>query len=1055
MKRNELLMKKFTLLIFIFALSLLFGCTREDTAITSKQVLFTAATVYENSVATKTVYSDVIVNDKERIYWVDGDKIRIYSDKAKLGTQSYADYVVSVENQSPTANEVSLAPVSGNGLQWGDGENKFFCVYPSPEQNSDVSFQAENKVRFYIPSTQTYTKTGNKLQPNMDYAYMYDALTATQSSLTLRFKPMFSAFTFYIDSKEKETMTITSFTLSSASKSMAGYATATMSTSANSATTISYDVADENSKSLTLSFGSGITITKGSPIEITLLALPREYNDLTASFTTTEGTRSLKLQQYGSFITFNAGHKYKFKGFGLPGDGEWTYYISPIDNITLEGGELLSGASRPLQVQSYKTNGTTQSPVEWKLQALVGSQWVDYGTSSFPSWISSRSSNGDEGSGSGSVAGEVVDLLVAANAPSSAVPVSDVATSGNGAGMINTLRTNTLSPTTSSSSPRDLSLYDIYGIRYINGTNAVPSITKAGPHTANCYIVSAPGYYCFPLVYGNAINATKGNASAVYESAYYGNATYRFKNVNNNNITSPYIMQDLGYSTTDNLEAFVLWQDVLPGSEIINTSSISLIDAPTGAGINNCKYVLFNILESAIKPGNVIIALRDKIKKQILWSWHIWVTTTPRASGDDFAILPITYRSNNSNATATWSILACDLGWVPPLNYTSRTTTARSIRLRIKGVAGDGVAEFNVSQPSGNTSTHNGTYYTPLLYQWGRKDPFLPFHRTKQTNSYNQPYAITKPYSSSPEYTITTIDRYGNSNSAIPWRRMTTTAEWIANPHVMNGEIYSSDPMVQNAIPVSSQPNMWSWQVDYFNLEPLNPQYSQTIVTSSNGIKYYHSITTLPNKPQIPSAIENTVRKTIFDPTPAGFSIPFARIFSGFPNNIKYNLSGAKSNIANDTYPPYPAVAEAFAGEFRYTIFCEASAILSAMLIGNEKDAATARMRYLVGTSGSNAAIKIYAADLRYIGQGNAYKGSAPDNTYYRGHIRTNKNKTELGLEVDVPIYAPVIQENSTCTYFFFQSNGTSGGQPKGNCQYFYMFVGVDGGYPVRPMLEQ
>lgn len=28
-------------------------------------------------------------------------------------------------------------------------------------------------------------------------------------------------------------------------------------------------------------------------------------------------------------------------------------------------------------------------------------------------------------------------------------------------------------------------------------------------NTANCYVVSAPGYYCFPLVYGNAIKMVR------------------------------------------------------------------------------------------------------------------------------------------------------------------------------------------------------------------------------------------------------------------------------------------------------------------------------------------------------------------------------------------------------------------------------------------------------------------------------------------------------------------------------------------------------------------
>lgn len=38
-------------------------------------------------------------------------------------------------------------------------------------------------------------------------------------------------------------------------------------------------------------------------------------------------------------------------------------------------------------------------------------------------------------------------------------------------------------------------------------------------NTANCYVVNAPGYYSFPLVYGNAIKNGTANTSAYISTA--------------------------------------------------------------------------------------------------------------------------------------------------------------------------------------------------------------------------------------------------------------------------------------------------------------------------------------------------------------------------------------------------------------------------------------------------------------------------------------------------------------------------------------------------------
>ena len=67
-------------------------------------IVFTANTTYDNLPATKTEYSGIDENGhpvtgtsaKERINWVDTDRIRIYSDEAtdRYSANHYADYVI-------------------------------------------------------------------------------------------------------------------------------------------------------------------------------------------------------------------------------------------------------------------------------------------------------------------------------------------------------------------------------------------------------------------------------------------------------------------------------------------------------------------------------------------------------------------------------------------------------------------------------------------------------------------------------------------------------------------------------------------------------------------------------------------------------------------------------------------------------------------------------------------------------------------------------------------------------------------------------------------------
>ena len=143
----------------------------------------------------------------------------------------------------------------------------------------------------------------------------------------------------------------------------------------------------------------------------------------------------------------------------------------------------------------------------------------------------------------------------------------------------------------SSSAPHDLS-YDYNGQM----------------NTANCYVVTHPGYYKFPLVYGNAIKngATNSIAYGVKDGTSISST---FVNHLGAQITDPYIYNNSNCTVNS---ASLVWQDA---QYLIR--KIALCD--------NNTYISFEITNENIEQGNAVIAVKHT-DGTIMWSWHIWVT---------------------------------------------------------------------------------------------------------------------------------------------------------------------------------------------------------------------------------------------------------------------------------------------------------------------------------------------------------------------------------------------------------------------------------------------
>ena len=252
-----------------------------------------------------------------------------------------------------------------------------------------------------------------------------------------------------------------------------------------------------------------------------------------------------------------------------------------------------------------------------------------------------------------------------------------------------------------------------YNLANATGADAIAN-------TANCYVISAPGTYRIPLVYGNAIEGGTTNASAYTssKSCIVGGEEFvlqEFVDHNDHKITSPYInVQNSGDQAT---KAEVIWEDC---KDIVTAPAV------TGSGANS--YLTFEIKKENLQNGNAVVAVTNTGGK-VMWSWHLWFT--PKSS---LKTIPFT------SVGSTYNFMTDNLGW----KYTKWTGgLKREVVVKIEQQAETGeknTATITLKQAAGNNVREG----YGNLYQWGRKDP-LPGTDTFYPNTgykFNDGYTI-------------------------------------------------------------------------------------------------------------------------------------------------------------------------------------------------------------------------------------------------------------------------------------------------------------------------
>ena len=345
-------------------------------------------------------------------------------------------------------------------------------------------------------------------------------------------------------------------------------------------------------------------------------------------------------------------------------------------------------------------------------------------------------------------------------------------------------------------------------------------------NTANSYVISAPGVYMFPLVYGNAIKGGRTN-----ESAYKGNvADFKanvngtMKNVilqnlvdhNGKGITDPWIEKtNNGANRTVNA-AQIVWTDE---ANIVRSNAVSIHRDGSGNA-----FVKFEVKQADIKSGNTVIAVKKG--NTIVWSWHLWFA--PKDALDKIAV--------TNKDGKVYNFTKETLGWKPVSWTGTPYTSTREVKVKIEqtvGHTGQKEISYVTIKQRPTTSAIEGI---TTLYQWGRKDAFP-----------------------------------GLSGNVAGVNRTQGDDIFMQNIIQNPGGFYVTRLNARKAIDGGSYLSQY---YNFYNLWSINN-------TKTGGQD---------------SGNDDPVIKTIYDPSPVGFTVPGGNAFTGFTetgmNKATMNVDG-------------------------------------------------------------------------------------------------------------------------------------------------------------------
>ena len=509
-------------------------------------------------------------------------------------------------------------------------------------------------------------------------------------------------------------------------------------------------------------------------------------------------------------------------------EGDYIFSVSKINDVSTEKASTVS-----YKVSSYmQSYYGSQTPVGWKAKYAVDDQITndeyseEYGDVVQGGFVFDMSSPLSSTSS------------LSASLASLEPPVSDAGRNTHTANL------RAKSALGTKENPYDLST--------LGGTRSMS--------TANCYVIGAPGWYKFPLVYGNCIKNGANN------TAVYGTDTKfsSFLNHLNQQISAPWLVENDGVNPSD---AIVLWQDaykmIVPDSIDISTDK---------------KYLYFKVNKDNICQGNALLAVRDA-SQTILWSWHIWVTDENLSKS-----IPVTNQKGS-----VYDFMTVPLGFCEP---DKRTYKTRKVKFCFEQEESNMLVEVSFGQSSTSILEYgvNAPYY-----QFGKN---TPMHLgTGMSNAFKTLYMATG-------YSFSVKNAYSTRGNAI----QNPLVHYYSSPGDWNTKRRLTDVWDVNntgatVYDKSTNPSLKSiydpCPVGYKVPEPaaytgFTKSGSSTSSTSEFNVSgSFNKGWTFYTKP-------NKQGGTIFFHSLNLISWEAASFYKGFNSTVIYLTSGPHSNTGND-----------------------------------------------------------------------------------------------------------------------------------------------------------
>ena len=379
-------------------------------------------------------------------------------------------------------------------------------------------------------------------------------------------------------------------------------------------------------------------------------------------------------------------------------NSNWDYKLETTSPADIPHDQAQSD---PYTIKSYRQSpgGVKQEAVAWKVIGYDADNNGTFAMNEKPAWLTSLTSESGTGgtaaeSGTATVKVEtVIDYLASRLA---ALKLDPKGTAGN---------------------YYDLSTHSVKG-------------TVTPRNTANCYVISHPGFYKLPLVYGNAITGGNTNEHSYKTSETGTYVLSNFKDHNNQDITDPWIEKTNGGANSGIDGAKIVWSDK---PNLVHNPAV-VRDASGDA------YLQFEVKAADIKCGNAVVAATKG--GTVVWSWHLWFTA-------DEVLDPV--RVTNAQGVK-YDFTKETVGWIFTEWKSTPYTMPRTVKVKVRQTAKNGT-NYKESVITITQKSYSAKHGNVVMYQWGRKDPFPGINTLAQGSigysaAYGQPLhsAIQNPH---------------------------------------------------------------------------------------------------------------------------------------------------------------------------------------------------------------------------------------------------------------------------------------------------------------------